>query len=70
MKGYIMHLDENIEYGDAKENTYLDFNLVENLAVVNANNASDHLRHDDHVSQVSLHTLQIHSSAVNITQTN
>ena len=32
--------------------TYLDFNLVESLAVVNANNGTGHLRDDDHIAQV------------------
>jgi hypothetical protein len=32
----------------------LDFDLVELLARVNANNATNHLRHHNHVSQVSL----------------
>ncbi len=36
---------------------YLDFNLVEGLAVVHADHGSNHLRQDDHVSQVSLHHL-------------
>lgn len=34
--------------------SYLDFNLVESLAVVDTNNATSHLRNDDHVSQVCL----------------
>lgn len=33
---------------------YLDFNLVEGLAVINAHNGSGHLRDNDHVSQMSL----------------
>lgn len=36
---------------------HLDFNLVEGLAVVHADHGSNHLRQDDHVSQVSLHHL-------------
>ena len=32
----------------------LDFNLVEVLAVVDTNNASDHLRDDDHVAEMGL----------------
>jgi hypothetical protein len=35
---------------------YLDLNLVEGLSVVDTNNASDHLRDDDHVTEVGLHT--------------
>lgn len=31
---------------------YLDFHTVENLAVVDSNNRSNHLREDDHVTQV------------------
>lgn len=31
-----------------------NFNLVELLAAVNANNAADHLRDDDHVAEVGL----------------
>jgi hypothetical protein len=34
--------------------TYLDFNLVESLAVVDSNNAADHLRDNDHVAEVGL----------------
>ena len=34
--------------------TYLDFNLVESLAVVNANNGTSHLRNDNHIAQVCL----------------
>lgn len=33
---------------------YLDLNLVEDLAVVDANNGPDHLRNDDHVTEMSL----------------
>lgn len=36
---------------------HLDFNLIEGLAVVHADHGSNHLRQDDHVSQVSLHHL-------------
>ena len=36
---------------------HLDFNLVEGLAVVDSNDASDHLRNHNHVTQVSLDTL-------------
>lgn len=32
----------------------LDFDLVEFLAAVDTNDASDHLRHNDHVSEVGL----------------
>lgn len=32
----------------------LDFDLVELLAAVDANDAADHLRHDDHVSEMCL----------------
>ena len=35
----------------------LYLNLVESLAIVNSNNASDHLRYDNHVTEVSLHKL-------------
>jgi len=34
-----------------------DFNLVECFALVDSDDASDHLGHDDHVSQVRLHGL-------------
>lgn len=37
---------------------YLDFHLVEGFAIVNTNNASDHLRHNDHVTQMCLHALK------------
>ena len=33
---------------------YLDFNLIESLAVVNANNGTSHLRNDNHIAQVCL----------------
>lgn len=33
---------------------YLDLNLVEDLAVVDTNNGSDHLGDDDHVTEVGL----------------
>lgn len=36
---------------------YLDFNLVESLAVVHSNHGPNHFRQDDHVSQVSLNHL-------------
>ena len=36
---------------------YLDFHLVESLAVVNSNDASDHFWDDDHVTQVCLYYL-------------
>ena len=32
----------------------LNFDLVENLAVVNSNNAANHLGNNDHISKVSL----------------
>lgn len=35
----------------------LDLDLVEDLAVVDADDATDHLGHDDHVAQVSLDDL-------------
>lgn len=37
---------------------HLDFNLVEGLAVVHADHRANHLRQDDHVSQVSFHNLR------------
>lgn len=33
----------------------LDFHLVEGLAIVNSNHASDHFWDNDHVSQVRFH---------------
>merc|ERR1711967_177336 len=41
----------------------LDLDLVENLAVVHTDNRADHLREDDHVAQVSLHTLWLLASS-------
>jgi len=32
----------------------LDFDLIEGFSLVNTDDASDHFRHDDHVSQMSL----------------
>jgi len=37
----------------------LDFNLVEGLAVVDANNASDHVRQDHYVAKMSLHACRL-----------
>ena len=42
-----------------KLTSHLDLNLVEGLAVVHANHAADHLRHDDHVAQVRAHGLRL-----------
>lgn len=36
----------------------LDFHLVEGLAIVNSNDASDHFWDNDHVSQVRFHYLR------------
>lgn len=36
---------------------YLDFNLVENLTVVDTNHGTDHLGDDDHVTEVGLDNL-------------
>eukprot|EP00850_Spirogloea_muscicola_P008869 SM000048S16581 [mRNA] locus=s48:542728:546417:- [translate_table: standard] len=38
---------------------HLDLDLVEDLAVVDADDAADHLRHDDHVAQVRAHRLRL-----------
>lgn len=35
----------------------LDLHVVEGLAVVHANDAADHLRHDDHVAQMGAHSV-------------
>jgi hypothetical protein len=35
----------------------LDFNLVENLTVVDTNNGTDHLRDNDHVTEMGLDDL-------------
>lgn len=35
-------------------NSYLDFNLVEGLALMNTNVSTDHFGDDDHVTEVSL----------------
>lgn len=37
----------------------LDLNLIEGLAVVNPNDASNHFRNDDHVPQVGPHRLRL-----------
>jgi len=37
----------------------LDFNLIEGFALIDSDDASDHLGHDDHVSQVGLHRLRL-----------
>ena len=37
----------------------LDFHLVELLAAVDANNAANHLGHDDHVSQMGLDQIRL-----------
>jgi len=37
----------------------LDLHLVENLAIVHADNRANHLREDDHVAQVSLNALRL-----------
>lgn len=39
------------------EITHLDFNSVEGLAVVDTDDATNHLRNDDHVTEVGLDTL-------------
>ena len=36
----------------------LDFNVVETLSVVHTNDASDHLRNNNHVTKMSLHRLR------------
>jgi hypothetical protein len=41
---------------------YLDFNLVKSLAVVHTNDASNHLRDNDHVPKVSPHRFRFLSS--------
>lgn len=40
----------------------LDFNLVECLAVVHPNDASYHLRHDDHIAQVGFDKIRLLTS--------
>jgi hypothetical protein len=40
-----------------QKGTYADLDLVEGLAVVDTNDAADHLRHDDHVTEVGLDNL-------------
>lgn len=40
----------------------LDLNLVEGLAVVDTDDASDHLRHNDHVPEVGPHRLWLLTS--------
>merc|ERR1712223_228336 len=35
----------------------LDFDLVEGFAIIDSNNGSGHLRNDNHISQVSFHTI-------------
>ena len=42
---------------------YLDFNRVENLAVVYTNNGADHLGNDNHITQVSLNNLRLLANA-------
>ena len=37
----------------------LDFDLIELLAGVDANDRADHLGHDDHVAEVSLHEVRL-----------
>ena len=37
---------------------YLYLDLVVGLAVIDADDAANHFRYDDHVTQVSFHTLQ------------
>jgi hypothetical protein len=37
----------------------LDFNLVENLTVVDTNNGTNHLRNNNHVTEVSLDDLRL-----------
>ena len=37
----------------------LDLNLIEGLAVVDADDAPNHLRHNDHVAEVGLHRLRL-----------
>lgn len=37
----------------------LDFNKVESLAVVDSHNRSNHLRNDDHVTEVGLHHIRL-----------
>lgn len=36
--------------------TYLDFNLVEGLAVIDTDYGTNHFRYNDHVAKVSLHS--------------
>eukprot|EP00850_Spirogloea_muscicola_P002807 SM000011S18985 [mRNA] locus=s11:186395:190464:+ [translate_table: standard] len=38
---------------------HLDLDLVEDLAIVDADDATDHLRHNDHVAQVRAHRLRL-----------
>ena len=38
--------------------TDLDLNLVKCLSVVDSDNASDHLGENDHITKMSLYTLQ------------
>jgi hypothetical protein len=37
----------------------LDFNLVENLTVIDTNDGTDHLRNDDHVTEMGLDDLRL-----------
>ena len=37
----------------------LDLNLIEALAIVDTNDASDHLRDNDHVAEVGPHRLRL-----------
>lgn len=39
--------------------SHLDFDLIENLAVVNTNNAANHFWDNDHVTQVGLDALRL-----------
>jgi len=47
----------DVSYRAKVNGQYLYLNLVVRLAVINANNAANHLGYDNHVSQVSLDTL-------------
>jgi len=44
--------------GEKKNSGYLYFDLVVCLAVIDADDAANHFRYNDHVAQVSLDTLQ------------
>jgi len=54
-------LDRFIRYGELYKivvnDLRIDLNLVEGLAIADTNNASNHLRDNDHVAEMGLHWL-------------